>query len=137
MSEVIHSRLCLTSAVRMAKENGAASLQEAIEWVRVWNGDGGLGNYGACTCELFGPEKFVIRFEDWAEAQLQLEELLELAEIRVAPAQRNRIAPPVPVRTVLEASLVCELLTVLDLAMPIENGLPAAPRFARSSAAVL
>jgi hypothetical protein len=82
MSEVIHSRLCLTSAVRMAKENGAATLQEAIEWVRVWHGDGGLGNYGACTCELFGPERFVIRFEDWAEAQLQLEELLELAEIR-------------------------------------------------------
>lgn len=46
-----HAPECVSRAVEMAFTNGAIALSQALEWVAVWENDGGLANYGACTCE--------------------------------------------------------------------------------------
>ena len=51
ISATEHTSGCITRALAMARENGARDLSEALECVRVWESDGGLANYGACTCD--------------------------------------------------------------------------------------
>lgn len=48
-----HTTSCVSYALNLAEESGAESLAQAAEWVTGWEADGGLDNYGACTCYRF------------------------------------------------------------------------------------
>lgn len=45
-----HATSCIQYALELAMQNGADSEAVAAEWVAAWEVDGGLENYGACTC---------------------------------------------------------------------------------------
>lgn len=45
-----HTPECVSRALDMALRNGAPTLAQALTWVATWENDGGLGNYGACSC---------------------------------------------------------------------------------------
>ena len=50
MAKNPHTNACIGRAVALAFENGAVALTQALDWVSTWENDGGLDNYGACTC---------------------------------------------------------------------------------------
>ena len=49
-TQAIHTTFCIEYAINLAEENGAEDWATALEWVTSWEADGGLDNYGACTC---------------------------------------------------------------------------------------
>lgn len=50
----VHTTSCIEYAIfYLAPENGAESDAQSAEWVTIWEADGGLANYGACTCARF------------------------------------------------------------------------------------
>lgn len=49
-SNATHVPTCITYALGMAIQNGAERGSVALAWLLEWDADGGLDNYGACTC---------------------------------------------------------------------------------------
>lgn len=95
--EIAHTGACIEHALVMAGENGAADAAEAREWVSAWDADGGLGNYGACSCHQSGPGDERVTFTAFLEAEASAP-----AE-EPAPAEAGAPVKPAPAGTAAPA----------------------------------